>query len=396
MGDREEGAGAAAEADSTLFDIYDGRALYELAENTEPPKTLYGDLWAEGEMAVLFGDHGTGKSLLAAQCADRVSRGKGDEPFEMTAKARSVLYLDLEQTTKQFAARHSSENKPYKFTQNFTHIAVDPFAEVPENYNNFVEYLSARTEDLIRKRRPKVVIVDSIAHLKRSNDITRDVLPLVRVLSRLKRELGLSVLLVAPSQRRLGATTLEIGDMQAGRGLCAFADAIFAIGASGGDTSRRYIKQIKARNREILHDRTHTIAVQIRREPTGQFHMAFEKFASEADYFRDPGRRPDWSKIDQAKTLYDQHKSYKTVGLLMGISKTTARRLVQMWVPIDPSCPHHPDNQPRPLVEVGLTPPPIDAATTIVQPLEDEEDELELLNEESRILVEMERGEAHD
>ena len=37
------------------------------------PETLFGEMWFEGELAVLFGDTGAGKSILATQIVQFIS-----------------------------------------------------------------------------------------------------------------------------------------------------------------------------------------------------------------------------------------------------------------------------------------------------------------------------------
>src|SRR5689334_13515586 len=66
------------------------------------PKMLFGEFWLEGELAVLAGDSGAGKSILGMQIAESIARGQAIEPLAMTAKAQKVLYLDLKLSPKQF------------------------------------------------------------------------------------------------------------------------------------------------------------------------------------------------------------------------------------------------------------------------------------------------------
>lgn len=330
MLDRETPSAAAPEP---IFEIHTGPEIQRLAKKVVPAKLLCGDLWAEGEMAILFGDHGTGKSILAAQIADGIAHGSGDGPFEVTARRQKVLFLDLEQKGSEFAARHAAEDKSHKFSTNFVHVSVDPFTEVPDGYKNFIDYLTKSISRLVREHRPKTIILDSLAQLRRSNDITRDVLPLLREFGRLKREFGLSILLVAPAQRRVLSKNIEIGDMQASRGLCAFADSIFAIGVSGGDTGRRYLKQLKARRREILYDRSHTIGVRIGNDAAHLLSCHFTGFAPESEHSSDISIHRDAHRIAEAKRLADLGYSFSEIALDLGVSKTTAHRLVQMWRP---------------------------------------------------------------
>jgi Mrp family chromosome partitioning ATPase len=72
---------------------------------------LFGSLWTEGEVAVLFGGSGTGKSILAVQIAEAIATGaQASLPAtpQSGVSARRVLYLDFEHTTRQFAERYSA------------------------------------------------------------------------------------------------------------------------------------------------------------------------------------------------------------------------------------------------------------------------------------------------
>src|SRR5881628_574745 len=82
----------------------------ELAEATlQPAKPLFGELWMEGDIAVLAGEPGVGKSVLAMQIAESIARGRAIEPFGMIGGldapgpgAQDVLYVDLETSAAQF------------------------------------------------------------------------------------------------------------------------------------------------------------------------------------------------------------------------------------------------------------------------------------------------------
>ena len=75
------------------------------ASSQPVPKQLFDDLWCEGELAILFGDTGKGKSALAVQIGESIARGRPMYPFGLTAKPRDVLLLDFEMTEKQIELR---------------------------------------------------------------------------------------------------------------------------------------------------------------------------------------------------------------------------------------------------------------------------------------------------
>src|SRR5688572_29927954 len=68
---------------------------------------LFDGFWREGELALMLGPAGAGKSVLAVQIADALARGCGMEGFQMPAGRRKVLYVDLAFSDRQFGERYS-------------------------------------------------------------------------------------------------------------------------------------------------------------------------------------------------------------------------------------------------------------------------------------------------
>ncbi len=71
------------------------------------PEMPFGEMWFEGELAVLFGDTGAGKSILAMQIAESIARGYSFEPVENTALPQRVLYVDMNLSSRQFETKVS-------------------------------------------------------------------------------------------------------------------------------------------------------------------------------------------------------------------------------------------------------------------------------------------------
>src|SRR5437879_7873527 len=74
-----------------------------------PPRMLFDEFWREGELAVLFGDTGMGKSVLATQISDSIACGTPVGPLRMTAEMQEVRYIDLKLTKDQIELRYSEE-----------------------------------------------------------------------------------------------------------------------------------------------------------------------------------------------------------------------------------------------------------------------------------------------
>ncbi len=346
-------------ATETSFDFPLDPIFSERPKSIEPdaePEMLCGELWREGEMAILFGDQGVGKSLLAVQIGEAIASGTpttlsaetaatpppaggepGNWPFEMLAGPRKVLFLDLQHTDRQFATRYSAglddeAVDSYVFSDNFDNRAVDVGAPLPEGFGNFCEYFCRATERLVVEKDVDVLIIDNLAYLKHSNDIVRDVLPLVRVLNRLKRARGLSILLVAQGQKRLASRGLTYHDMQGGKMLCNYVDSVFAIGQ--GDGGERYIKQLASKSAEIMYDKTLVPTFRIEKIGGNFLGFVFESFMAEKTFFEARGDEIDWPLIDRIKQMYDDDISLRDIAVEVGRSKTTVHRLLQMWKPL--------------------------------------------------------------
>ena len=90
------------------------------AKRFPTPAMLFDEFWREGELALLFGASGTGKSVLAVQVAEAIARGRGLDGFTMTARRQKVLYAELKLSDKQFEMRYSALGKTYRFSENLS------------------------------------------------------------------------------------------------------------------------------------------------------------------------------------------------------------------------------------------------------------------------------------
>ena len=63
-----------------------------------PSKSLLGELWQEGELAILFGPTNVGKSILAVEIADAIASGGSVLSGKLKSEVgpTNVLYIDLE------------------------------------------------------------------------------------------------------------------------------------------------------------------------------------------------------------------------------------------------------------------------------------------------------------
>ncbi len=230
-----------------LLNVRTANACIMEAKNMAIPQKLCGEFWHENEVCILFADTGVGKSVLAVQIADCISRGIKLGVFGSEAIAQKVLYLDFELSLKQFEKRYSINwENHYLWDSKLLRVVINPTFT---DFDDFEKQLFIEIEANILIEGVKVVIVDNITYLRmQSTESGKEAIPLMKHLIMLKNKFGLSLLVLAHTPKRPNPTMpLTINDLAGSKQLSNFADSIFCIGRSTQGKDLRYIKQLKAR-----------------------------------------------------------------------------------------------------------------------------------------------------
>ena len=248
-----------------LFNIKPANEWINEAKNTPIPKMLCGELWHERELCFLFADTNLGKSILAVQIANAISKGEKNSVFNVEAIKQKVLYFDFELSAKQFEKRYSADYKNhYEFDYNFIRIEINPEYT---GGGDFESVLYSEIEKAVIEQSAKILIIDNITYLKtQSTDTAKEALPLMNMLIKLKKKYGLSILALAHTPKRNQTLPITVNDLAGSKHLANFADSVFAIGLSHKASHLRYIKQIKARVTEKNYDSDNVIVCAIEKD----------------------------------------------------------------------------------------------------------------------------------
>jgi len=262
------------------------------AKNKPIPKMLFSELWHEGEVCILFSDSNLGKSILAVQIADAITKGRYDIGFKMEADAQTVLYFDFEMSDKQFEKRYSIDyTKHYEFKNNFFRIEIDTDAELPPinpkepdgKKMNYQDFLNQSIENAIQESKAKILIIDNITYLNDQIEAAKDALPLMKALKKLAKKYSLSMLVLAHTPKRDMSSRINQNHLSGSKMLFNFCDACFAIGKNGKEKDLRYIKQIKARNTGYVYGETNVITCEIKK-PDNFLMLEFKEFNYETEH----------------------------------------------------------------------------------------------------------------
>lgn len=312
-----------------LFTIKTANNWIEEAKNRPIPKMLFSQLWYEGEICILFADTNLGKSILAVQIGNSISKGEQIKSFIIETQKQSVLYFDFELSDKQFQNRYSKDYKEnYVFDDNFLRVEINLDLELPTDIT-FDDYLILSIEKSILSSNSKVLIIDNITYLKSDNEKAKEALPLMKKLKELKTKYSLSILILAHTPKRDLSKPITRNDLAGSKMLINFCDSCFTIGESTQDKQIRYIKQIKQRNCEQVFDADNVCVCQINKE-YNFLQFEFVRLGNEREHLKQFTEKDKNNVILQVKELSQQGKSQRAISSEVGISLGAVNKYLKL------------------------------------------------------------------
>ena len=327
----------AEEADE--LDFIMGKSLNSMMmeEKRKPvPEILWGGdgngnaLWFENEFAILFGRTNTGKSLYAVQIAEHISGRLG----------RTVLYLDLELSMKQFQERYTSKDgELHVWPDNLHRPDLSMIGDGLYDSDKFLPLIRR----MMAKVNARVLILDNLTFLVNNGGMkAEDVKPICQEFCSWAKE-GYSILVVNHTPKIQPFTPLDINHCLGSSMLTNFVQSVFAIGTDSSNPSTgRYVKQLKSRNGRIVWDGNHVIPYVIDKtlDPTmlrfiqpAQLHQTGMdtqipiQTARECDLLKDA----DNMQLEQIRKLHGQGMSNRKIAGELNLSPTTVgKRLKEM------------------------------------------------------------------
>lgn len=297
----------------------------------EDPKMLFGDLWFEGEVAVMYGESSVGKSILAVQIADAIARGGSIGPMENTSSAQTVVYLDLARTGEQFARRYSSEpdEKGMRTVHEFPAELLRP------NLKHNVHLPVAKLAGLVKQTGAKVLIIDNLAFMQKYS-LPRETAVVMRELRKIRDRFGLSILLLMNGPRAVRYRGIVAADIPCSTVVTSFADNVFAIGRSGSRSNERYIKHLKPGFEDLSYGEAHVPTFEI-----GVVNGNFPAFTHKG-YTSEPAIRAndndewEWNLVRKIKELSDSGMSIRAIAQHMEMPRSTVHRRLLMAIAAPP------------------------------------------------------------
>ena len=309
---------------SDLLLVQSANDWLKQAQERPIPAQLFSEFWFEGELCILFSDTNLGKSILAVELAASLTEGHAIPGFKLQGGPRTVLYLDFELSDKQFEARYSEHyTNHYHFSDRFFRAELQG-ESTSEEGESVEQQLFAALEKALVNTKASVLIVDNITYLRTETERASHALPLMKELKALKRKYNLSILSLAHTPKRDLTKPITRNDLQGSKMLINFCDSAFTLGESQQGGSLRYLKQIKARNTEVIYDGENVCVCQIVKRVNK---LTMEKLghSPENAHLRRLSEEEQHSKVNQVKQMKEEGHSNIDIAKALGVSEGSIR-----------------------------------------------------------------------
>lgn len=299
-----------------LFSIKSANDTLHEAAQRPNPAALWLSLWYEGEVCCLFADSNVGKSIYAVQVAASIAQ-----------TGRKVLYFDFELSDKQFQLRYTDEQGTlYAFPPTLFRVEInkDSLCEC----NDFEAALICNIEQAAVATGAKVLIIDNLTYLCIASEKGDVAGSLMMRLMNLKRQYGLSMLILAHTPKRPLTNPITQNDLAGSKKLYNFFDSAFAIGRSAKDSNLRYVKQLKVRFGNYTYDADNVIVCSIEKE-NAYLHFRTIGFATEREHLKEPTDSDKADLVANVKQLSTEGKTQREIAALLNLSPASVNRYLK-------------------------------------------------------------------
>lgn len=299
---------------------------------TKPiPKKIFGPFWYEEELCILFADTNQGKSLLAVQIIDSVTKGVSTLGLDMELKASKVIYFDLELTAKQFEMRYAQFDKEknalfnhFEFSEDFLRAEINPYG-FDETIEAYEAFLFNEIEKQASKSGAKILVIDNLSCVISDNEKAKNTTPFLIRLNNLKKMNGWSILLIAHTPKRNLFSPISRNDIQGSKSFINLIDSCFAVGESQKDPSIKYLKQIKVRYGAFQYPSGNVMVCKIGKD-TNFSSFKFLEYGKESDHLKQLNLNEKSQMKSKAFELKEEGLSNVKIAEQLGVSEGAIRK----------------------------------------------------------------------
>lgn len=313
------------------IEVTTGKNRFKKADKLPPVKQFFGSLLTDsGRLAIIFGDTGAGKTLLATLIANNIAKGKGTLELPNDVGITKAFYLDLEMDDRQFGDRYRYNrdgiNDEIDFSDNLE-LGTLNFEGLDEG-KKVSEQLILSIEEAIKTGKYRLVFIDNLTLIATDQEKSENAKELIIRLKRLAKRLDTKIILIAHTPKITDTRPILIDDLAGSKNFSNLVDEVFAVGKSHKDFGLRYIKQLKTRIREGIEFGFDNVLVYTLGDTVG---LRFVGFDEEGNHLQTPSNAERQTRNEEIIRKAELGMSQSTIASELGMSRVQVNRIIQKF-----------------------------------------------------------------
>lgn len=268
---------------------------------------LYPDIVLEGDLSIIFGQSGIGKTIFAMQIARYIAEHD-----------KRVLYVDCEMTPRQLGNRYGTANFPSTFLR----------AEMDREHP--AEDILKGIEEVAVANYVNVVFIDNITALGQSLDRSADAGTLMASLNALKKKYNWTLVVLNHVPKMFsGNVPLSLSAMQGSAKINQLIDDAIGIAQSSIDSNLVYVKQCKWRNGELTMGADHVAVYERCKDEYGNLGFVNRGFGTEQEHLSIENSNEREEIKARVRELSAKGMTQTAIAEQLGISQSKVSRLLK-------------------------------------------------------------------
>ena len=277
------------------------------AHQLPPLVSLYPDIVLEGDLSIIFGQSGIGKTIFAMQIARYIAES-----------GKRLLYVDCEMTPRQLGNRYETPNFPPTFLR----------AEMDREHP--AEDVLKGIEEVAVANHVEVVFIDNITALGQSLDRSADAGALMASLNTLKKKYNWTLVVLNHVPKMFsGNVPLSLSAMQGSAKINQLIDDAIGIAQSSIDSNLVYVKQCKWRNGELTMGADHVAVYERCKDEDGNLGIISRGFGTEQEHLSIENSNEREEMKARVRELSNKGMTQTAIANQLSISQSKVSRLLK-------------------------------------------------------------------
>lgn len=277
------------------------------AHQLPPLVSLYPDIVLEGDLSIIFGQSGIGKTIFAMQIARYIAES-----------GKRLLYVDCEMTPRQLGNRYKTPNFPPTFLR----------AEMDREHP--AEDVLKGIEEVAVANHVEVVFIDNITALGQSLDRSADAGALMASLNTLKKKYNWTLVVLNHVPKMFsGNVPLSLSAMQGSAKINQLIDDAIGIAQSSIDSNLVYVKQCKWRNGELTMGADHVAVYERCKDENGNLGFISRGFGTEQEHLSIENSNEREEMKARVRELSNKGMTQTAIANQLSISQSKVSRLLK-------------------------------------------------------------------